>query len=291
MFHQDEKGNDKTIVMKNKHIYKITYIYKDSQDFDVYCLNTNTLIADVPFHKIQNFFIPYFASTIDSVQGSRITDNFSIWELDSRYFNLNRLNSAIGRTINKDLVHLDLKDKDKYFEWYEDTDHIIINPMQNNNDPLYNQTRHYEVREGDKVIYVGLTTQTTEKRMMEHWETARNNPRDTFHKYLINCNENDIKITTRDYPEPIKHRNKADAEKFENQHIKSYFVDGKNTLLNTKTEVKAFKGREPIKLSSIENDKLLTLEKLNQIKNSSNKLITPTIYDDKKNMKLKIYLG
>ena len=107
---------------------------------------------------------------------------------------------------------------------------------------------------------------------------------------MIHCNENEIAITTIDYPEPIKHRNKADAEKFENQHIQSYFVDGKNILLlNTKTEIKAFKGREPIKLTNTDNENLLTLDKLKQIKNSSNKIITPTIYDDKKNQQLKIY--
>ena len=139
--------------------------------------------------------------------------------------------------------------------------------MPNYNDPLYNTTWHYEIRENGKVIYVGLTTQTTEKRLKEHWETARTNPRDNFHKYLINCNENEIAITTIDYPEPIKHRNKADAETFENQHIKPYFVDGRNILLlNTKTEIKAFKGREPIKLTNTDNENLLTLDKLNQIK-------------------------
>lgn len=289
MYHMDRKGNDKTYVIKNKHIYKIACIYTDSQEFDIYCLNTDTWIQDVPLYKIQNFFIPYFAATIDSVQGSRMTEKFSIWELDSQYFNLNRLNSAIGRTINKDLVHLELKNKDKYFDWYKYDDHIIINPMPNNNDPLYSTTWHYEIRENRKVIYVGLTTQTIEKRLKEHWETARTNPRDTFHKYLINCNEKEITITTNDYPEPIKHRNRADAEQFENRHIKSYFVDDKNALLNTKTEIKTFKGREPIKLTNIDNDKLLTLDKLNEIKHASSKLITPTIYDDKKNKTLEVY--
>lgn len=289
MYHVDENGNEKTYVMKNKHIYRIAYIYENTQEFDICCLHTDTLIQDVPLYKIQNFFIPYFATTIDSVQGSRITENFSIWELDSQHFNLNRLNSAIGRSINKDLVHLDLKDKDKYFDWYQYDDHIIINPMPNNNDPLYSATWHYEIRENGKVIYVGLTTQTIVKRLKEHWETARTNPRDTFHKYLINCNENEITITTNDYPKPIKHRNKADAEQFENQHIKSYCVDDKNTLLNSRIEVKAFQGREPIKLTHIDNDQFLTLDKLNEIKNSSNKLVTPTVYNNTKIKTLRVY--
>lgn len=165
----------------------------------------------------------------------------------------------------------------------------MINPMPNNNDPLYANTWHYEIREKGKVIYAGHTTQTIEKRLREHWETARTNPRDEFHKYLINCDESDITITTNDFPEPIKHKNKADAERLENQHIKSYFVDGKNTLLNTRVEIKEFKGREPIKLTSLDDDKLLTLDKLNKIKKSSNKIITPSIYDDTKNKRLKIY--
>ncbi len=61
--------------------------------------------------------------------------------------------------------------------------------MPNYNDPLYNTAWHYGIRENGKVIYVGLTTQATEKRLKEHWVTARTNPRDIFHKYLINCNE------------------------------------------------------------------------------------------------------
>ena len=74
----DEKGNDKTYVMKNKHVYKIVDINVESMEFDIYCINTDTWIQDVPLYKIQNFFIPYFASTIDSVQGSRITENFNL---------------------------------------------------------------------------------------------------------------------------------------------------------------------------------------------------------------------
>ena len=85
--------------------------------------------------------------------------------------------------MNINLVHLGLKNNDTYFDWYKYDDHMIINPMPNYNDPLYNTTWHYEIRDNGKVIYVGLTTQTTEKRLKEHWETAGTNPRDNFQKY------------------------------------------------------------------------------------------------------------
>ena len=39
----------------------------------------------------------------------------------------------------------------------------------------------------------------------------------------------------------------------------------KKFLLNTKTEIKSFKGRELIKLTNTDNENLLTLDKLNQI--------------------------
>ena len=161
--------------------------------------------------------------------------------------------------------------------------------MPKNNDPLYAETWHFEICQGGHVIYVGHTTQTLSERLKQHWHTARNNPRDMFHSYLINCKEEDITIETNDYEEPVKHKNKACAEKLENQHILSYFEDGKNTLLNTKIKIKAFKQREPIKITDIDNDKLLTLERYNEIKHSSSKKITPTIFDDTKNHKLKVY--
>ena len=142
------------------------------------------------------FFIPCFASTIDSAQGSRITEPFSIWELDNKYFNLNRVKSAIGRTVNKNVVHLDLQDTDKYFNWHKYADMIIVNPMPKNNDPSYAKTWHYEIVKNDIIIYVGLTTRTIEERLNEHWKTAQNNPRDTFHNFLINCNKTDITIET-----------------------------------------------------------------------------------------------
>ena len=96
--------------------------------------------------------------------------------------------------------------------------------MPNNNDPSYANTWHYEIVLNGTVIYVGLTTRTIHERLKEHWEIAKNNPRDAFHKFLINCNENDITIQTNDNPQPLKHRNKADAEKYENSHIILYYI-------------------------------------------------------------------
>ena len=55
MYHLDEKGNDKTFIMKNKHIYKIVDINIDSMEFDIYCINTNAWIHDVPIYKIHSF--------------------------------------------------------------------------------------------------------------------------------------------------------------------------------------------------------------------------------------------
>ena len=59
--------------------------------------------------------------------------------------------------------------------------------------------------------------------------------------------------------------------------------------MNSKIEVKAFKQREPIKLTQTDKENLLTLERYNEIKNGSNKKITPTIYDDKKNKIIQVY--
>ena len=115
----------------------------------------------------------------------------------------------------------------------------------------------------------------------------KKHPRDAFHKFLINCNENDITIQTNDNPQPLKHRNKADAEKYENSHIKLYFKNG--TLLNTKQNIREYKQRDPIKLTNFDYDDLLTIERYNEIKNATDKKITPTIYDDVNNCKITIY--
>ena len=38
MYHMDENGNDKTYVMKNKHVYQIVDINAESMEFDIYIL-------------------------------------------------------------------------------------------------------------------------------------------------------------------------------------------------------------------------------------------------------------
>jgi len=60
LYHFDDKGNKTTFVMKNKHMYKIVDINVDSMEFDIYCINTNTWIQDVPYHKIQKFLYTKF---------------------------------------------------------------------------------------------------------------------------------------------------------------------------------------------------------------------------------------
>ena len=185
------------------------------------------------------------------------------------------------------MVHLDLQNTDKYFNWHKYADMIIVNPMPKNNDPLYANTWHYEIVKNDIVIYVGLTTRTIEERLNEHWDVAKNNPRDSFHIFLINCNKTDITIETRNNPLPIKHRNISDAEKYENAHIKFYSQN--NTLLNTKQNIREYKQRDPIKITDINYDDLLPIERYNEIKNAKDKQITPTIYDDVNNCKITVY--
>ena len=59
--------------------------------------------------------------------------------------------------------------------------------------------------------------------------------------------------------------------------------------MNTNIKIKAFKQRDPIKITDIDNDKLSTLERYNEIEHSSSKKITPTIVDGMKNHRLKVY--
>ena len=122
--------------------------------------------------------------------------------------------------------------------------------------------------------------------MKEHWDVAKNNPRDAFHKFLINCDKNNITIQTRSHPQSIKHRNISDAEKFESEHIKYY---SNNKLLNTKLNIREYKQRDPIKITDIDYDDLLTIERYNEIKNAKDKQIIPTIYDNSNKFEIIVY--
>ena len=58
------------------------------------------MFSALPYELYQNF-IGNYASTIDGIQGSKLVKPFSIWQMNHPMFNLNRLNSAMGRSVKQ----------------------------------------------------------------------------------------------------------------------------------------------------------------------------------------------
>ena len=75
--------------VKNKRVYIITHVYGDG------FIRMVDVDRDLPYwvqtYQLYNHFIGNFASTIDGIQGAKIEKPFSIWEMNHKRFNLNRL--------------------------------------------------------------------------------------------------------------------------------------------------------------------------------------------------------
>ena len=82
MYHFDEKGSDKAFIMNNKHIYKIVDINIDSMEFDIYCVNTNALIRNVPIYKNTKFLYTVFC--FHNRQCARLTNQRTIQHMGIR---------------------------------------------------------------------------------------------------------------------------------------------------------------------------------------------------------------
>ena len=93
------------------------YTYHNKQEFEISEVDDNTItFTNNDILKIQYaaaHFQPHYARTINSVQGDKIQNPFGIIGLRNENFTIERLNSAIGRAICKDLVYIDYYDEHK----------------------------------------------------------------------------------------------------------------------------------------------------------------------------------
>ena len=76
---------------------------------DLSCISTDEMLCNIPMHVISTIFQPFFASTIAGIQGAKIGQPFSKWEMSRKTFDRNLLNSASGRSTCREHVHLCLR--------------------------------------------------------------------------------------------------------------------------------------------------------------------------------------
>jgi hypothetical protein len=321
LYHINDKGERKNMSLKNNFEYKIIDINLDEQTFNLLCITTNETINNLKLYKVINFFKHSYCFTVDGAQGMKITEPFSIWQMNILLFNLNRVISSFGRTISKDLIHTDLKNFNKVFEPHEYKQSIEIIKKGLDVDKKYEKTLYYkiilkerietigaeyknvihynpdgtleivwqknkDINYNEKIIYIGLTTRTLAQRLAEHWQTAKGHTICRFHKFLLNANPEDIEIHLI---EEVKHINKADAELYESNLINSYnesMANDNDKLLNAKLEINNNKTKEAINITKEKH--IIDMETYNVIKRGY-KIVEPVIYNNENAKNIYIY--
>jgi predicted GIY-YIG superfamily endonuclease len=266
-----------TVKVKNKRIYRVVSVSKDY--LDLLYIDEGVVYKQIPLYIIYMHFTANFASTIDSFQGGKIDQSFSIWQMNSPYFSRGKLNSAIGRSTKACYVHFSNTDTDKVYEWTKYDDNIELKNELNNTDERYKNTYIYAVKEKGRVIYIGHTLDTN-TRLKQHLKESITHPTTKFHKYLANV---DHKTITLQVLEEKSFINRSQAETYELQVIQKYMED--HDLLNT---IKKKQVKEDIKVS--DDLKQITVEEYNKIKDYQ--IIDPSIQTkiDKKITKVKFIL-
>ena len=183
---------------KIKHIKPIrwaeTYVIHNKQEFEIEAIDNNYIVLTdgkiLDLHVVVANFQPNYARTIDSFQGDRITKPFGIVGLKNKHFTVERLNSAIGRAVCKDLVHIDWYDEDRVYQSKQYPKEVIINVEPEISD--YSHVLFYGVYDkNDTLMYIGTTTQSIEERMEQHYKDKAT---DKFHVWLRTVSKDDIVV-------------------------------------------------------------------------------------------------
>ena len=269
-----KKSTSYKYIIKNKYRYtinNITVISKDEDGtrdiyMDLYCVSTDEMLYNIPMHIISTLFQPFFASTIAGIQGAKIEQPFSIWEMETKIFDRNLLNSATGRSTCRENVHFSNTNPNRVYEWVKYRKFVIVNSKPSHNSNGYYETKLYLVMCKGQPIYRGHTIlNDVIDRLNEHWDDARKNATNKFHKFLINQNPNDIDIVVT---EIMKLNNQQEAEDHEMLLLKQDLLNG-HKMLNTKKRTKRTTGKTPIVLTT--NKRQLTLERFKQIQEGKTK--------------------
>ena len=288
------KSTSYNYVIKNKYRYTIEDIHvvrhnvNKTKDIymDLHCISTNEMLYNMPIHMISTLFQPFFASTIAGIQGARIEQPFSIWEMNLKTFNRNLLNSATGRSTCREHVHFSNTDTDHIYTWATFRKSVRIDERPCHNSNGYHETKFYLICYKGIPIYRGHTIQSIDEILKEHWGDAKRNATNKFHKFLINQNPDDIEIVRT---ETKKINNQQEAEDYEMTLLKEDLMNG-HKMLNTKKRTRRMNNKSPIPLTT--NQKQLTLERFQEIQ--SGKLVkkntfNPTVNHSEKRQSIIVY--
>jgi hypothetical protein len=252
---------DKYNKIKNKRIYTIEKI--NGKYITIKDLNNENVYTFEP-HQLYNNFIGNYASTIDGVQGCKLEKPFSIWEMDHVMFNLNRLNSAMGRAVRKDLIHFSHTSPEVQYKWQRYKDNVIIKSKPKNTDRRYSNTNFYLVKlivEDKLYYYRGHTVNTGDWRLNEHKLIATTNPTSKFHKMLALADFNKVSI---EVTETRSLSNRTEAEAQEMLLLEQDCIKYGKQMLNVrhrKKDIKEIKASETKQISKEEYEKLTKQKK------------------------------
>ena len=145
----------------------------NKQEFEIEAIDNNYIVLTdgkiLDLHVVVANFQPNYARTIDSFQGDKITKPFGIVGFKNKHFTVERLNSAIGRAVCKDLVHIDWYDEDRVYQSKQYPKEVIINVEPEISD--YSHVLFYGVYDKtENLMYIGTTTQSIEERMVQHYK-------------------------------------------------------------------------------------------------------------------------
>ena len=265
--HIKEKIYSSKFTVHNKEEFVIESVDTDNQTLTF--TNGKALHIDT----ILKYFIPNYASTIDGYQGDRIDTKFCIMEVNHKHMNLERMNSAIGRSTCKDDVYLSQKRKDK-FEVKKYPDNVMLDPKQKCEGEL--DMILYGVYFGDELVYIGTTSRTLEERKIEHLESDRN---DKFHKALRDEVDVEFKVL-----EQKKFNNLLEAEDYEMEQVRKY-----NARLNTKRKT----CRQELEKDNEPKEKYtMTMKEYNELKYYTDEIkvnISFTVLEKKQEIRYSYY--
>ena len=237
----------------------------ESINIDNHSVNLADGKCNIPIYLISKYFQPDYARTIDSFQGDKLTKPFGIVGLKCKMATIERLNSAFGRAISKDLIWIDHYSENKVYKFKKYPDNVDIDPT-----PIttkYSQVIFYYITYKEKPIQIGSTTQTLEERWEWHQLQIQRGATDPLHVFMQNADPDKLDIVSI-YNEPIDMENAQKTEDHEMELVQKYIKEHpESPLLNvrkrTKRQPKKKETKKPPPLT-----KAIDLEKFNKIKNS-----------------------
>jgi len=244
--------------LQNKFTMTIESVNVENQS-----VNLSDGKSNLPIYLICKYFQPDYARTIDSFQGDKLAMPFGIVGLRKKMATIERLNSAFGRAISKDLISIDhFSNKQYKFKQYPENVDIDPKPFISK----YSHVLFYYIRYNEKPIQIGSTTQSLDNRWDWHQEQIRQGATDPLHVFMQNVDPSKLDIVSI-YEKPIDMGNIRKTEDHEMELVQKYMAEHPGSLLNVRKKTKRQNKKREIKQPP-DLTKQIDIEKFNKIKNS-----------------------